>query len=167
MNERQKKLVRAALLLAVALLAQQLRFILPLPKILDTLVIGSLVNGALVLTAHYTDLFLAAITTAALPIVAFLQGHLPIPILIPVVFAGNLVFVILCYFISNKAIIIIGPLLKTITIYGGALLMLNLLGLPPEKIKAMVLTLSWPQLITGVLGIILAGVVEKRLNSQG
>ena len=45
--------------------------------------------------------------------------------------------------------------------------MLNLLGLPPEKIKAMVLTLSWPQLITGVLGIILAGVVEKRLNSQG
>src|SRR5574344_1600828 len=85
MNEKQIKLVRAALLLAIALLSQQLRFILPLPKILDTLVIGTLVNASLVLTAHYTDLFLAAITTIALPIVAFLQGHLPIPMLIPVV----------------------------------------------------------------------------------
>ena len=166
MNEKQIKLVRAALLLAIALLSQQLRFILPLPKILDTLVIGTLVNATLVLTAHYTDLFLAAITTIALPIVAFLQGHLPIPMLIPVVFFGNFVFMIMCYFIRNKSIILIGPLLKTLTIYGSALWVLNILKLPQEKISALVLTLSWPQLVTGILGIILAGTIENRLENK-
>lgn len=166
MNEKQIKLVRAALLLAIALLSQQLRFILPLPKILDTLVIGTLVNASLVLTAHYTDLFLAAITTIALPIVAFLQGHLPIPMLIPVVFFGNFIFVIMCYFIRNKSIILIGPLLKTFTIYGGALWVLNILKLPQEKISALVLTLSWPQIVTGILGIILAGTIENRLENK-
>ncbi len=165
MKEKQIKLVRAALLLAVALLAQQLRLVLPLPRILDTLLIGTLVNASLVLTAHYTDLFLAAITTAALPVVAFLQGHLPILLLIPVVFTGNFVFVVLCTLIRNKSVILIAPLAKTLAIYGGALLMLNLLGLPPAKIKMVVLTLSWPQLITGILGLILAKFLEKPLDN--
>ena len=168
MNEKQIKLVRAALLLAIALLAQQLRLVLPLPKFLDTLLIGTLLIGTLVnashvLTAHYTSLFLAAITTAALPIVAFLQGHLPIALLIPVVFAGNFLFVLLCYFIRNRSVYLIAPLLKTLAIYGGALFMLKFLGLPAAKIEAIVLALSWPQLFTGILGIILAKVIEKRL----
>ena len=166
MNPKQIKLVRAALLLAIALLAQQLRFILPLPRVIDTLVIGSLVNSSLALTACYTDLFFGALTTAALPLVAYLQGHLLVPVLIPVVFAGNFVFVLYCYFYWNRGTVIVAPILKTLMIYGGALTSLKILGFAPEKIDKIVLTLSWPQIVTGVLGILLARVITKRLESS-
>lgn len=166
MNPKQIKLVRAALLLAIALLAQQLRFILPLPRVIDTLVIGSLVNASLALTARYTDLFLGVVTTAALPLVAYLQGHLLLPVLIPVVFAGNFVFVIYCYFYWNKGTVVIAPLLKTLVIYGGALAVLQAFNFTPEKISKIVLTLSWPQIVTGVLGILLARVISERLENS-
>lgn len=159
---RNRMLVRGALLLAIALMAQQLRLVLPLPPLVLTLVIGTLVNCALVLAAKYTSLPVAVTMCLALPVIAFLQGHLPVPLLIPVVFLGNGVFVLLCHRLWNKAIRVVAPVVKAFIMYVSALFMLA--EFLPDKTLAKVLLfgMGWPQLVTALLGILLAEVLEKR-----
>ena len=68
MENRVKMLVRGALLLSLAVIVQQLRLILPLPTLITTLLIGTVVNAALVLAARFTGLFTAVAMCLALPL---------------------------------------------------------------------------------------------------
>ena len=91
---QQQKLVRAALLLAIAVVIQQIRLLVPLPVLVSTLIIGTVVNACLALAARFTTLTLAMEMTILLPVIAFLQGHLLLAILIPVVFLGNAAYIL-------------------------------------------------------------------------
>ena len=150
MQISQQQVVRGALLLAIALIAQQLRLILPFPVLITTLIIGTLVNAALVLAIRHTGIFVATTMCFALPIIAFLQGHLPLPLLIPVVFLGNLVFILICYKWWSMPIFIIAPVVKTFVMYASSLLILMSFGINNTIVQGVLIGMGWPQLVTGV-----------------
>lgn len=89
------KLVRGALLVALALALQSLRLVLPMPQLLSTFIIGTLVHMMLVLTLQLSGLKTALLLAFLLPLTAYVQGQVLLPFLIPVIWLGNFIFVLL------------------------------------------------------------------------
>ena len=161
---QQQKLVRAALLLAIAVLIQQIRLLVPLPVLVSTLIIGTVVNACLALAARFTTLTLAMEMTILLPVIAFLQGHLLLAVLIPVVFLGNAAYILCCAKLPGKFLLVTGPLLKTVVMIAGTFVVIRLFNINANLGSKILLTMTWPQLVTGVLGLALAKMIEKRLE---
>ncbi|MDD4321334.1 MAG: hypothetical protein PHH31_07335 [Acidaminococcaceae bacterium] len=165
MENKQRMLVRGALLLALAVVAQQLRLVLPLPTLVTSLVIGTIVNATLVLAVRYTGLSTAVVMCAALPVIAFLQGHLPLVLLIPIVFIGNFVLVVFCNKFWRKHIFIIAPIAKASVMYLSALLLFRSLAINTALAKVFLIAMGWPQFVTAVLGILLAKYLMQKIDS--
>ena len=165
MENKQKMLVRGALLLALAVVAQQLRLVLPLPTFVTSLVIGTIVNATLVLAARYTGLFTAIVMCAALPVIAFLQGHLPLVLLIPIVFIGNFVLVVFCNKFWRMPVFIIAPIAKASVMYLSALLLFKSLAINTALAKVLLVAMGWPQFVTAILGILLAKSLGQKIDS--
>ena len=163
---QERKLVRAAILLAIAILIQQIRILVPLPVLVATLLIGTVVNACLALAAHFTSLSLALEMTLILPVIAFLQGHLLLVFLIPIVFLGNATFVLCCYKLKNRAVLFTAPLLKTVVMMAGTYVVISLFNIAPNIANKILMTMTWPQLITGILGIVLANILGTRLEAS-
>ncbi len=89
-----KAMVRGALLIALALVLQSIRIVLPMPQLLSTFVIGTLVHMMMILTLKVVGLPTAFLLGLLLPMSAYLQGQILLPFLIPVVWVGNLLFYI-------------------------------------------------------------------------
>ena len=162
-NTYLRTLARGSVLLTMAIVAQEIRLFLPLPPLLSIIVIGTMLNAIMVIAVRYASLTSAIIISAVLPLFAFMQGHVIIPLMIPVIFLGNLVLVLVCDKFSGKGIIILAPVLKTVTLYMLSRVLLSMLGLQNKVVDAILLGMGWPQLITAILGIILAMQLEKRL----
>ena len=81
--------VRGAMLLAVGLVLQALRLVIPMPPMWTVFVVGTLVNMVLVLAARTVGLWPSVMIAVLLPVMAYFQGQLPLPFLIPVVAGGN------------------------------------------------------------------------------
>ena len=92
-----KTLVRGAMLIALTVVLQSLRLFIPLPPMASMFFIGTLVNMMLAVTVRLAGLKPALLAVVLLPFFAYLQGQLPIPLLIPVVIGGNAVFVLICH----------------------------------------------------------------------
>lgn len=162
-NTYLRTLARGSVLLTMAIVAQEIRLFLPLPPLLSIIVIGTMLNAIMVIAVRYASLTSAIIISAILPLFAFMQGHVIIPLMIPVIFLGNFVLVLVCDKFWGKGIIIIAPVLKTVTLYMLSRVLLSMLGLQNKVVDAILLGMGWPQLITAILGIILAMQLEKRL----
>ena len=162
-NTYLRTLARGSVLLTMAIVAQEIRLFLPLPPLLSIIVIGTMLNAIMVIAVRYASLTSAIIISAVLPLFAFMQGHVIIPLMIPVIFLGNLVLVLVCDKFWGKSIIILAPVLKTVTLYMLSRVLLSMLGLQNKLVDAILLGMGWPQLITAILGIILAMQLEKRL----
>ena len=161
---RTRVMVCAAMGLALALLAQSLRFFLPLPSgPLLQLVIGSLVNLALVLTVRFSGSILTAGVGFFLPLVAFLQGQLPLLPMVPVVGIGNTAFAALAGAIVWKSRFVwLTPFVKAALLYGGTQLVLCAVDLPDPAASALSMAMGAPQVVTGLFGVALAKVVARR-----
>ena len=164
-NTYLRTLARGSVLLTMAIVAQEIRLFLPLPPLLSIIVIGTMLNAIMVIAVRYASLTSAIIISAILPLFAFMQGHVIIPLMIPVIFLGNFVLVLVCDKFWGKGIIILAPVLKTVTLYMLSRVLLSMLGLQNKLVDAILLGMGWPQLITAILGIILAMQLEKRLTS--
>ena len=162
-NTYLRTLARGSVLLTMAIVAQEIRLFLPLPPLLSIIVIGTMLNAIMVIAVRYASLTSAIIISAILPLFAFMQGHVIIPLMIPVIFLGNFVLVLVCDKFWGKGIIIIAPVLKTVTLYMLSRVLLSMLGLQNKVVDAILLGMGWPQLITAILGIILAMQLEKRI----
>ena len=162
-NTYLRTLARGSVLLTMAIVAQEIRLFLPLPPLLSIIVIGTMLNAIMVMAVRYASLTSAIIISAVLPLFAFMQGHVIIPLMIPVIFLGNFVLVLVCDKFWGKGIIILAPVLKTVTLYMLSRVLLSMLGLQNKLVDAILLGMGWPQLITAILGIILAMQLEKRL----
>lgn len=161
---RTRVLVCAAMGLALALLAQSLRFFLPLPSgLVSQLVIGSLVNLALVLTVRFSGSILTAGVGFFLPLVAFLQGQLPLLPMVPVVGIGNTAFAALAGAILWKSRFVwLTPFVKAALLYGGTQLVLCAIDLPDPAASGLSMAMGAPQVVTGLFGVVLAKVVARR-----
>lgn len=162
-NTYLRTLARGSVLLTMAIVAQEIRLFLPLPPLLSIIVIGTMLNAIMVMAVRYASLTSAIIISAVLPLFAFMQGHVIIPLMIPVIFLGNFVLVLVCDKFWGKGIIILAPVLKTVTLYMLSRVLLSMLGLQNKVVDAILLGMGWLQLITAILGIILAMQLEKRL----
>lgn len=161
------KLVRGALLVALALALQSLRLVLPMPQLLSTFIIGTLVHMMLVLTLQLSGLKTALLLAFLLPLTAYVQGQVLLPFLIPVIWLGNFIFVLLVrqFKDSRKLSLSIPPLAKACIMLLAAWAALSFLALPnPALRKTVMFAMSVPQLLTAVAGILLAEQVKKRLR---
>lgn len=161
------KLVRGALLVALALALQSLRLVLPMPQLLSTFIIGTLVHMMLVLTLQLSGLKTALLLAFLLPLTAYVQGQVVLPFLIPVIWLGNFIFVLLVrqFKDSRKLSLSIPPLAKACVMLLAAWAALSFLALPnPALRKTVMFAMSVPQLLTAVAGILLAEQVKKRLR---
>lgn len=161
------KLVRGALLVVLALALQSLRLVLPMPQLLSTFIIGTLVHMMLVLTLQLSGLKTALLLAFLLPLTAYVQGQVLLPFLIPVIWLGNFIFVLLVrqFKDSRKLSLSIPPLAKACVMLLAAWAALSFLALPnPALRKTVMFAMSVPQLLTAVAGILLAEQVKKRLR---
>lgn len=161
------KLVRGALLVALALALQSLRLVLPMPQLLSTFIIGTLVHMMLVLTLQLNGLKTALLLAFLLPLTAYVQGQVLLPFLIPVIWLGNFIFVLLVrQFKGSRTLsLCVPPVEKACVMLLAAWAALSFLALPnPALRKTVMFAMSVPQLLTAVAGILLAEQVKKRLR---
>jgi hypothetical protein len=158
---------RTAVLLGVTLVFQMLRQIIPMPQPVSIFVVGSLVNAALVVAAGVVGIGGGVIISVVAPIVAFLQGHLPpIPPMIPIVAAGNAAIVVGFALLRKRSPylgVVVGSVFKAVFLYAAVRLLFGLITLKPPIIKALSFSFSWPQLVTALIGGVLAVQVLKLL----
>lgn len=160
-------ITRTALLLSLTLLFQSLRFFIPLPPFLSIFIIGSLVNASLLIAAQKAGLWSALIIATVAPVVAYFQGQLPLPVFILPVALGNAAYI--CLFLAGSQwgripSLFLATLGKTGLLYGIFTWLLTFIAIPPKLAAGIMLAMSWPQLVTGVLGGILAYLVVQRIK---
>lgn len=156
-----KTLVRGAMLIALTVVLQSLRLFIPLPPMASMFFIGTLVNMMLAITVRFAGLKPALLAVVLLPFFAYLQGQLPIPLLIPVVTGGNAVFVLICHWAWHRGLML-APLAKIICMFTSSLVLLKVLALPEKMVFAIGFMMGWPQMVTGICGILLARLITKR-----
>lgn len=154
-------------MVALALALQSLRLVLPMPQLLSTFIIGTLVHMMLVLTLQLGGLKTALLLAFLLPLTAYVQGQVLLPFLIPVIWLGNFIFVLLVrQFKGRHKLDLCVPLVaKACVMLLAAWAALSFLALPnPALRKTVMFAMSVPQLLTAVAGILLAEQVKKRLR---
>lgn len=171
MNRNVKKLIQAATMLAILVLLQ-----------LVTKPLGQFVTG------FCTD-FMIAVTTLSVgfssglflalvfPYIAYLIGIGPKIILIaPSICVANMIFMMILYiFISRKkdvvkwatrmaGVLVAGTAKFAVLNMGVTNLVIPELDMTEAKIQETVSFFSWPQLVTAVVGALLAALVYPRLR---
>ena len=163
-----KRLVVGALLVAVAVILQASRLIMPLPPLLTTFIIGTLVNMMLVLCVRLNGFTSAAVLSILLPIFAYVQGQLLLPMLIPVVALGNVLF---AYFVERLKSGVLGytipPVVKAVSMCASAYVVIAFLGIESVAMqKGILFAMSVPQLVTGFTGILCARKMVEVLKKK-
>lgn len=160
---KTKKLVLGALLVAIAVILQASRLVLPLPPLLTTFIIGTLVNMMLVLCVRLNGFTSATILSVLLPLFAYMQGQLLLPLLIPVVALGNILFALAVNAVGRGILAyLLPPAVKALSMCATAYVVIAVLGIESVAVRQGILfAMSVPQIVTGVTGIICANKLEK------
>lgn len=163
------RLSRGALLLAIAVVLQSLRLIIPIPLQISTFIIGTLVHLMLVVARYYSSRTAAFLMGAILPVSAYAQGQLLLPVLIPLVMLGNVLFVHLLPRERKGLRTLSGwflpPFGKALVMGLGAFVLLVLLGFGnPAVQKLLLFGMTVPQLVTGIAGILFANYLFKHIK---
>jgi hypothetical protein len=160
-------LTRTALLLALALLFQSIRLLIPIPPFLSTFLIGSLMNSCFLIAADMVGAGPAIVLVSLVPIVAYFQQVLPLPIFIIPVALGNAIFIGI-FLIGKKQKywmkILAAAAGKSIFMYVAFSWLLTFIAIPAKIAAGLLFIMSWPQFITGIMGGILAGMIKRRLT---
>ncbi len=161
-------MVVGALLVALAVVLQASRLVLPLPPLLTTFIIGTMVNMMLVLCVRLNGFTAAAILSVLLPVFAYVQGQLLLPLLIPVVALGNLLF---AYFVERFRVgalaYILPPMVKAVSMGATSYVVVAVLGIESVAMqKGILFAMSVPQLVTGFTGIVCAKKLIKVLQKR-
>ncbi len=163
-----KFITRTAILIAL-LVALQFA-----TKSLGQFVTGSCVNLVLAVAALFVGLWSGVIVAALSPFFAYLLGIGPaIFTIVPCIALGNLVYVLLLAVLGklfDKLPMSLLPVLaaavcKFLTLYLVVVkLALPSLGLPEQKAAVMSAQFSWPQLVTALIGGVLATLIVPTLK---
>ena len=162
----QRVWIKLAIFLAVALVFQSIRLIMPMiPGPVNMFLVGSLLNTVMVLSIWCTNSRWAGIIGIILPLGAFMQGQLPVVLMIPVVALGNAVYILLSGRWQQSRLLYLSPFVKALILYAGTLSVIHIIDLPAPVSGMILLMMSWPQIITGTIGLLLAKRVFKYLEN--
>lgn len=161
-----QQLTRSAVLLALLIVFQSLRLIIPIPSFLSIFIIGSLVNTILIIAVLIIDIGPTFTIGVIAPAVAYLQGFLPMPVFIVPIALGNWTIAGAYYVLRRTPVsgIIIGAVGKSLLLYISFYFLLNFITIPEKAAKTILFTMSWPQLITGLCGGFLALAAADKIN---
>lgn len=178
----------AGLLIALLVVVQLLTFVVPKSvPLVSQLFTGTLVNLVLIVGAASVGFSATAIAAVLSPVLAILFGQLLFPQVAPVVAVGNLVIVAVIWvffkpgankpkgsgLVLNIAGIAVGAVAKTAVLWAAvSWLIIPLFFVGNPKVgKNLALMFSWPQLITALIGGIIALLVlppvRTYLNHRG
>ena len=164
-----KSITGTGLLLAVALLAQSLRLMFPfIPNQVSMFLIGSITSATFVLATWRYGWKHGLVIAWIAPVVAHLQGMLPLPPFILITALGTTAYVFVAHWLQHKPkllLIIVAALVKAGVLFGGYSLFFSLFQFPPKIVNTMLFVSSWPQLVTSSVGIILALLITKRTKN--
>lgn len=171
MNKSVKWIARTAVTLALLVAAQAAT------KSFGQIVTGSCVNLLLAVSAGVLGFSSGAVIAVVSPFLAYLLGIAQSPILVvPGIAVGNLVYVAVIALLAKplreklpKAhmfpAIVAAALLKFAALYLVVVkLIVPALGLPAEKTAALSTTFSVPQLITALIGGVIAALIVPLLR---
>lgn len=162
----QKVWIKLAMFLAIALLFQGIRLMIPMiPGTVNMFLIGSLLNTVMVLGIWCTGSRWAGMIGILLPLGAFVQGQLPVVLMIPVVAAGNAIYILLAGKWQDSGLVYVSSFVKAAVLYAGTLAAVRILDLPAPVSAMLLFMMSWPQIVTGTIGILLAKRVFRYLEN--
>lgn len=173
-NSKITFIVRTGVLIAILLIFQITT------KSFGTILTGSLVNLVLVLASLLGGVWAGLIVAVLSPFLATFFGIVPGGLIqiVPIIAIGNTVLVLVYALIAKKSdttlsrviSVILASVLKFAVLYVGVckILLSVLPSLPDQKITAITVAFSWPQLITALIGGTLAcslyPVIKKGLK---
>lgn len=175
-NAKISWITRTALLIAIVVVAQFLGSYIPGSQILigpiklSQLITGSLVNLTLVVAAAFTGLGSGITVGIVSSVLATLIGvNLPLPQMIPVVAIGNAIIVAVAWAFfrmadkkGNSSLlkvigIVVAAAAKTAFLWVAVVAIVIPVFQPAAKIASLIsLNFTWPQMITGVIGGLIA-----------
>ena len=137
MTEDIKNVTRTGLILAVTLILQGLRLVIPIPPQVSMFVVGSLVNACLIVAVLTVGRRAGLVVAACTPVFAWLEGMLPFfPFVFPVAL-GNSFYVWAAW-----------------------------IAFPPAVRHMLLFAMSWPQVVTGVIGAVIGREVSRFAASR-
>jgi hypothetical protein len=161
------RLTRAALLLAVMIVLQSIRLLVPVPPFVSMFVIGSGVNACLLLAVEKTGWRLALVLAVTAPTVAALQQFLPSPLFIFPVAAANIIYVGSYWMllkINRWLAVGVAASLKMLGMYTAISLVIEMVNVPDKLAVGLKMMFGYPQWITGAIGGVLCYMIIKRLE---
>lgn len=170
-----KFITTTAMLLALTIVFQMLRVIIPvlaLPAnlIFAQILIGSLVNLCLIVATATAGIWSGIIISVAAPLVSLAQGHIALPWMVPFVIIGNALIVIIYALLYKKSQIlgfVLGGAAKTAFLWIGIVLVGVSLFKAPEKIASTLsISFTWLQMVTALIGGILSLAVLRALKPK-
>jgi hypothetical protein len=172
-------MVATALLVALTIVFQQLRFVLG-DSIVTTYIIGSLVNLCLIVAAVAVGLWSGIAVAVISPLIAFAQGHLPLLQMLPWVMAGNAVLVVFyaLFAVKDKASLtvfwprwaitgVVAAAVKFAVIaLGQTTVLTSMKGLAFSPALSAAASAQSVQLITAGVALVLSGIVLPMLPKR-
>ena len=177
---KTNKITTTALLVALAICFQSLRYISPaiLTQLAGVLLIGSLVNLVIFVAVARVGAGGAVLVSVVTPLVAVLEGHLAHIYLAPAVAIGNTIIVAVWWLLHNKlrikrdsVSIICCSTCKFLFLWWAVpftfktFLYSSWNGKAPatKVLETLTQNMSWPQLITALIGGFLAIIILRAL----
>ena len=165
---------RTAILLALTVAFQVMgRYLTPYMGSYNNFVVGPLVNACLLIATAFVGIQSGIFIAIAAPFGAILSGAAIPHLFAPFIATGNVLIVLGFYLLMKKnqvAGVITGAFLKFAFLWGAIYFMAPVLTskLPVAQASKMAATLlfsfSWPQLVTALVGGVLATIVIKALR---
>jgi len=162
MTEDIKNVTRTGLILAVTLILQGLRLVIPIPPQVSMFVVGSLVNACLIVAVLTVGRWAGLVVAACTPVFAWLEGMLPFfPFVFPVAL-GNSFYVWAAWRWQRYGLPAFcgGALGKAAILYGSFYLLFACIAFPPAVRHMLLFAMSWPQVVTGVIGAVVGREVS-------
>jgi riboflavin transporter len=173
MNDNVKRLVRASLLLAIAIIIQILGKNIPE---INQFLVGPVVNAILIITAFICGTWWGVGVGVLTPVIAWLVGQLPGPMapFIPFIMIGNALFVIFFGILKNQQKwgkylgIILASFIKFLflSLSASKLITIFNIGFTPKIANKLAIMMGVPQLITALIGGAIALILIELLSKK-
>ncbi len=164
MNQKLRFITRTALLLAIAIVVQLMgKFMGPQ----NNFIVGPVVNAVLLIATEITGVFSGIFISIVAPLVsAFTNKSAIAPVILsfsPFIIGGNIILV-LCYALFKKRDnlsariggVALGAVAKFAFLYASISIFVELMKINAKIAISLIALFSWPQLITAIVGGIIA-----------
>lgn len=171
MNSIRTRIVaRTAILLALTVVFQTAgRYLTPFMGANSNFIVGPLVNACLIIATASVGLSGAAAIAVLSPFGAIMTGAaVPLPFA-PLIAVGNFLIVLGFYILMEKNRIgglLLGAFMKFIFLYAAIIAFMRFVKVPAKQAALLLFSFSWPQLVTALLGGVVAFIVIQAVGKN-